>query len=154
MPLTLNVGLSRKIGEPNFGSRGATVNFAVELESSLVREPDQLREKIRYLFAQAKQAVKEELDGPVSADLHASNGYHVSQNGNGNCDGHRPNGRPATASQVRALHAIANRNRINLSSRLNELFGVSQPEDLSITDASSAIDRFKSNGQNEQGGRS
>ncbi|MGZ0174755.1 MAG: hypothetical protein ACKVHE_35095 [Planctomycetales bacterium] len=31
MPMKLNVGLSRKIGEPNFGSRGASVNLELEL---------------------------------------------------------------------------------------------------------------------------
>ena len=41
MPMTLNVGLSRKVGEANYGSRGASVNFAVELEASLIREPDE-----------------------------------------------------------------------------------------------------------------
>ena len=48
MPLHLNVGLSQKVGQPNFGSRGAHVNFEVELEASLVHEPEALREQIRY----------------------------------------------------------------------------------------------------------
>ena len=42
--LKLNVGLSRKIGEANYGSRGASVNLEVELESGLVTQPEQLQE--------------------------------------------------------------------------------------------------------------
>ena len=35
MPLRLNVGLSRKLGQPDFGSLGATCQVEVELDSSL-----------------------------------------------------------------------------------------------------------------------
>ena len=39
--LKLNIGLSRKVGEANFGSRGASVNLELEVESGLVRDARQ-----------------------------------------------------------------------------------------------------------------
>lgn len=143
MPLTMNVGLSRKIGESNYGSRGATVNFAVEVEPTLIREPRELREKLRYLFGLAKEAVEEELNGTRP---HGCNG-----DANGNGRQRRSNGRSATESQVRAIQAIADRHRIDLSVKLRDRFGVEQPDDLSISDASQLIDELKSQ-QNGAGG--
>jgi hypothetical protein len=35
MPLTLNVGISKKVGLPDFGSVGATCNVSVELDAGL-----------------------------------------------------------------------------------------------------------------------
>ncbi len=78
MPLTLTVGHSRKIGEANYGSRGASVNLEVEIESDLVREPSQLHEKIRYLFRLARESVEEELNGNGQAGTDASgNGQNL-----------------------------------------------------------------------------
>ena len=59
--IRLNAGFSRKVGEANFGSRGASVNLELELESSLVSDSDKMHEKIRSLFALAKKSVDEEL---------------------------------------------------------------------------------------------
>ena len=39
MPLKLNCGFSKKVGEANFGSRGASVNLELEVESDLVASP-------------------------------------------------------------------------------------------------------------------
>ncbi len=59
--IKLNAGFSRKVGEPNYGSRGASVNVDLELESALMQDPEKLHEKIRALFAIARKAVDEEL---------------------------------------------------------------------------------------------
>jgi hypothetical protein len=147
MPMKLNVGISRKVGEANYGSRGASVSFDVELEANLVHEPQQLRERVRYLFGLAEEAVEEELRGHGQEGLNDRN-----SNGHGG-NGNRPaNGRKATVSQVRAIHAIAVRNGVDLEVRLREEFHVSRPDDLSIGDASKLIDSLK--GQpNGAGGR-
>ncbi len=92
--MKINVGLCRKIGEANNGSRGATVNLELELDSSLVGEPAKLKERIRQLFALVRTSLAEELNGG-NANGHAqlSNGDSQppnSQNGNGNVNGHSP----------------------------------------------------------------
>ncbi len=61
--LKLNAGLSRKVGEPNYGSRGASVNVELEVESSLISDPDGLLNRIRGLFDLARKSVDEELNG-------------------------------------------------------------------------------------------
>ena len=87
--IKLNAGFSRKVGQPNFSSRGASVNLELELESSLVSDPDKMHEKIRALFTLARRAVDEELknghaeaptrpeeekpDGPVCSECGTDN---------------------------------------------------------------------------------
>ena len=63
MPVHVNVGLSRKVGEPNYGSRGASVNLEAELEYALLAEPDKLKDRIRQLFNMLRSALTEELHG-------------------------------------------------------------------------------------------
>ena len=130
--LKINIGHNRKIGEPNYGSRGASVHFEVEVDHGLVEQPQALRQKIRELFVQAAAAVREELHG---ADTNGTQRPAT--------NGHQRPQRLATSSQVRAIHAIANRQRTNLSELLQEL-GIGRLEELSIGSASELIDRLKS----------
>ena len=146
MPLKINVGLTKKIGQPDFGSRGANVSFEVELEANLVREPEQLREKIKYLFKVARQAVEEELDSGQPA------GNNGREKGDSNGHPRQSNGRSATASQIRALHAIATREGIDLAAELHSRYGVDWPDDLAISQASDLIDALKAP-LNGSGGR-
>ena len=144
--LKLNVGLSRKIGEANYGSRGASVHLELEVESGLATDPGALRDRVRQLFQMARISVDEELHvaGPVG---NASAGHgHGNGNGYGDDRGRgsrRSSGRGATQSQVRAIHAIANRQQLDLASELHTRFGVDRPEDLTISEASELIDSIK-----------
>jgi hypothetical protein len=146
--LRLNVGFNRKTGEANYGSRGASVELALELESSLIERPDQLRERIRYLFGLAKASVEEELNGQQPVP----NGERTEANDSGHAnDCQRDGTRRATARQVRALYAIADRQQLDAAALLESHYGVDKPEDLSITEASELIDSLKAAGRVARG---
>ena len=55
--------------------------------------------------------------------------------------------RPATASQVKAIRAIASRRRIDLVGLLRERFGLQTADELGIRQASELIDELKSDDQ-------
>ena len=176
MPMKLNVGLSRKVGEPNYGSRGATVNLELELDSTLVAEPERLQERIRELFGLAKASIEEELhiepaqpavnvqhsagqaattprqqhaNGRNGASRSTTNGYR--SNGNGRQPANNPP--PATASQIRALHAIANRQGLNLEAVLQDRFDISDAATLTVAEASQMIDDLNATNTATAGGR-
>lgn len=55
MPLKLNVGLSKKVGLPDYGSLGASCHVEVELESSLVlQDVDAFHQHVRRAYLHAK----------------------------------------------------------------------------------------------------
>ena len=68
MPMKTNVGLSRKVADNNYGSRGASVNLEVELDSSLLQEPERLLDRIRQVFRLAQRAVDEEFSRQDASD--------------------------------------------------------------------------------------
>lgn len=156
--LKLNVGFTKKVGEANYGSRGAAVNLELELDSGLVGDTDRLKERIRQLFGLAKASVDDELAAAASQSVCGNS--DESQIGNGrsaspsNNSRRRDGTRWATASQVRALNAIADRRKLDLASLLAERFQIHDPTGLTITEASSLIDELKEQAaSNGNGGR-
>jgi hypothetical protein len=131
MPLKLTVAISRKIGQPNYGSRGATVGLEIEEDSSLVEQPVQLRARIVQLFRLAGQLVDQELGARGTMPYGCENG----------AEGCPP--RYATPAQVRAIHAIANRRHLDLADELNCRFAVIRPEELLLEEASQLIDAIQ-----------
>ncbi len=154
MSLKLNVGVMRKVGQPDYGSVGASCNLELEIDTGLLeRDLDGFHARVRDAYVAVHQAVHDELarlhapvatphDSPASPIRHSSNG-HTS---NGHAE-HQPAGRsrprkPATENQVRAIRSIAGRQHADLDGLLRDL-GVQRPEDLSLRQASELIDMLK-----------
>ncbi len=159
MPLKLSVTISKKIGQPDFGSLGATCSIEVELPHSIVFDDlEAFHRHARNVYVAATQAVNDELARQQAAEKATQdNGHSPATNGRGaghsNGNGHKAsNGRKATASQIRAIHAIINRQGLDLVQTLRDRYGVEYAEDLSISQASTLIDELKAkaNGAGER----
>ena len=147
--IKLNAGFSRKIGEPNYGSRGASVNVELELESGLIGDPDGLMSRIRGLFDIARRSVDAELASePARGDGRA----HASQHSRRNNGQDQQNTRYATASQVRAISAICKRQGIDAIRIASERFRVDDLEELTLREASTLIDELKAAPANSRNG--
>lgn len=148
MPLRLNVGASRKVTDNNYGSRGASVNLELELDSALIAEPAKLQEKIRHLFSMVRTSLAEELNGGnghgAKPTPSAPPPVKSSPSGNGNGSPPR-NGsvRAATPAQIKAIYGLAKRQGLNLAELLNERAQVRRPEELTLPQASLIIDAIK-----------
>ena len=144
--LTLNAGLSRKVGEPDYGSRGASVNLQLEVEGHLIQDSDALHDRIRRLFALARQAVDEELQVGRKSSPSESNGNGAARNSNKSAV------RPATASQLRAIRSIGDRLQLDVEAECHNRFGVDLDK-LSLPDASMLIDDLKARSTGAPAGR-
>jgi hypothetical protein len=160
MPMKLNVGVSRKVGLPGYGSVGASCHLELELDSGLLeKDLDAFHAQVRGVYVAAHQAVHDELarlQAPVQSNADDSpsprlnrapvNG-HTSETGNGYTrraqDSKARDQRSATPSQVKAILAIARRHNVDLPGLLRQEFGAERAEDLTIRQASELIDLLK-----------
>ena len=61
MPLRLNVGLSKKIGQPDYGSLGASCHVDMELDGSLINHDlESFHRHVRNAFIACREAVDDE----------------------------------------------------------------------------------------------
>lgn len=142
MPLRLNVGASQKVSDERYGSRGASVNLEVELDSALAMEPAKLQERVRQLFSMVRQSVSEELA--------KRNGQADSRAGPEESSASptkKPTQRLATSRQVKALHLIAKQQGFDLLEIVRLRHGLDRLEDLTIQQASELITALKSGEQ-------
>jgi hypothetical protein len=172
MPLKVSVGLSKKIGQPDYGSLGASCHVEYEADSTLLNSDlEGFQRQVKNAFIACKQAVQDELHRHQASDQsnqpsHNGNGHsaansngngnaHSTANSNGNGNGRtqrRSTGRKATVSQVRALNAIADRLQLSLTDWLYQKYGLRVPAELTIREASSAIDELNDSPAESQNG--
>lgn len=154
MPLKLNVGVSRKVGLPDYGSLGATCNLEVELDSTLLHSDlATFHAQVRDAYIAAHQAVNDELarlqnPQPLPAVAHPNRlaVFPISTPRNGAPQPRTSSPasfKPATPKQVRAIFALGRRHPTGLDAFLRDHYGVSHPEELSLSDASHVIDSLK-----------
>ena len=161
MPLKLNIGLSKKVGLPNYGSLGASCHVELELDGQIMAGDGNLfQQQVRQAFAACSQAVQDELarqstgTAPHAGSPPGNGNGHMNGHAETHSDGHagngsdrngraKSNGRKATSAQVRAISAIAGRQQLDLPQALQSRFQVDRPDDLSIGDASQFIDELQ-----------
>ena len=164
--LRLNVGTNRKIGQPDFGSAGASCNLELELDTALFQDLDGLQQVVRRAYAACNQAVNDELSRLTNGSQHHDAGQTHNQPAsiqepvvevrtspaiNGATVTRiqpaqfttQPSPRPATTSQVRAIRAICSRRKIDLVALLRDRYGIQTADELGIRQASTLIDELK-----------
>ena len=139
MPLSINVGLSRKASK-DYQSTGYSINVTAELDQSLLARPEELQQQIAGLYQQAEMALQRQAGTTVVPPRRAMSPAPARANGNG-----RPVGRVAlaTESQKRAIQAICRRIGSDPEYEATQLIGCHFVE-LSVKQASELIDHLKS----------
>jgi hypothetical protein len=160
MPLKLNVGVTRKLGLPEYSSIGASCSVELELDARLLEaDLDAFQAQIRDVYIACNQAVNDELarhqttPAPLPSNGHAIPATDQAPDGGNGHPAARPQGphgrsrKPATPSQVRAIVAIARAQHADLEGILRAEYAVARPEDLSLAAASQLIDQLKAAAQ-------
>jgi hypothetical protein len=148
MPLSINVGLSRKASR-DYQSTGVSINVAAELDQSLLAKPDELQRQIGDLYSQAQNALDHQA-GALGDRQPRRNGqndrgrdrYNGNDRHNGNNGNSDRRDSAMTTSQRRAILAIVKRWDINLDAECREFIG-EEFERLSIRQASELIDHLR-----------
>ncbi|MCY2926829.1 MAG: hypothetical protein NT031_15615 [Planctomycetota bacterium] len=148
MPLVINVGLSRKASE-NYQSTGVSINVSAELDQSLLARPAELQEQVASLYQQAEAALDRQAGQPqqpaTPVATTARNGSGQPANGHGGNGNGQSNGQtpaPMTASQSRAITAIAQRLGIDAAAECRKVLS-SDLSHLNVRQASALIDHLK-----------
>ena len=148
MPLKLSVGLSRKVGQPNFGSVGAWCQIESELDPIMLEfDVDSLRQRIRDTYEICSDSVNGELlrqarrSEANQSPAVASDDVPVNRHAAGN--GQQRRRRPATPAQLRAIRSIAAEINQDLDLILSKSFPAERIENLSVTEASQLIDYLR-----------
>ena len=155
--LKLNAGVSKKVGLPGFSSASASCTIEAELDSSLLQDHEGFQIVVQRAYASCEKAVQDQIARLTNEDPSDASqppeivevrtaptitGASVNRIPTAQFST-QPSPRPATASQVKAIRAIAARRKVDLVGLLRERFGLTTADELGIRQASSLIDELK-----------
>jgi hypothetical protein len=159
--LKLHAGVSKKVGLPGFSSASASCTIEAELDSSLLQDHEGFQTVVQRAYQSCEKAVEDQIarlthEHPDDASQPriqpqevvevrtspAIQGASVNRLPAAQFTS-QPSPRPATASQVKAIRAIAARRKIDLVGMLRERFGLTTADELGIRQASNLIDELK-----------
>ena len=151
MGMKISVGLQKKVGQPNYGSLGASCHVEFEIDAAMIESNlDGFHNKVNGAYLACRQAVNAQLrqqeesgNGPGAT----AESRKQSQEGSLRTDPDR--GGTVTPNQLKAIYAITKRLRLNPQLLVNERFDCHVPEDLTFREASQLIDELKQ--ENQQG---
>jgi len=156
VPMKLNLGLSRKLGQPDYGSVGASCHVEVELDGGLLQHDlDAFHRHVRNTYVACAQAVNDELarqqsqaaagNGTNHSQPTAPSTAHHSSPRFGN-DGRNGNGPAASQKQLDYLNQLARQIKglgVRRLEDLSQRMFAKPVAGLSGLDASGLIDMLK-----------
>jgi len=155
--LKLHAGVSKKVGLPGFSSASASCTIEAELDSTLLQDHEGFQIVVQRAYASCEKAVQDQINRLTSDSTDNLNqpqeivevrtapaiqGASVNRLPAPQIT-NQPSPRPATASQVKAIRAIAARRKIDLVGLLRDKFGLTTADELGIRQASNLIDELK-----------
>jgi hypothetical protein len=150
MGMKISVGLQKKVGQPNYGSLGASCHVEFEIDAAMIESNlDGFHNKINGAYLACRQAVNAQLRQQEVGQSQAPLAENRKQSQNGSSRTETDRGGAVTPNQLKAIYAIAKRLRLNPELLVNERFDCHVPEDLTFREASQLIDELRQ--ENQQG---
>jgi hypothetical protein len=139
MPLTINVGLSRKASK-DYQSTGVSINVTAELDQALLARPVELQGQVDRLYEQAEAALQRQIEQMTAASPPGA--VSAGDHGRRQTSSSRVEPGTITVSQKRAIGAIGDRLNLDPAHVASQMFG-RQVAELSVREASQLIDELK-----------
>jgi len=138
--IRLNCGISRKVGQANFGSRGGSINLEVELADL---DNNKLKESIHKLFHLAKESLEQELGGEAN-EVNDKSVVQISTQPTGQTlqEAITAQAKLVSGKQLSFLQTLARSQRRDLQKEVLEAYET-YPERLTCKQASALIEKWR-----------
>ena len=144
MGMKISVGLQKKVGQPNYGSLGASCHVEFEIDAAMIESNlDGFHNKVNGAYLACRQAVNAQLRQQELGQSQAPPAENRKPLPENHSRPEPDRGGTVTTNQLKAIYAITKRLRLNPQQLVHERFDRYVPEDLTIREASQILDELK-----------